>query len=160
MSSEMVSVVVMGSGHDVAGVAVEGVSVGEALTTGPGDTGVEVGVSMAGAGIAEGETGGMNVAEGIGVGDGERVSVGEVVGDGVTVKVAKGVAQGVGDGPMAATVPLRLVSVTEVKVKEMNRPSKIKIPTTTTGQIHLERDWVVSGGTGMAVVWSPKRARA
>jgi hypothetical protein len=110
--------------------------------------------------VDEGGIVAVNVAEGVGVGDGEAVSVGEVVGDGVTVKVDKGVAQGVGDGPMAATVPLRLVNVTEVKAKEINRPSKIKIPTITRGQIHLERNCVVARGTGMAVVWSPKWARA
>jgi hypothetical protein len=112
---------------------------------------MEVGVSVAGIGVAEGGTVGVNVVEG--VGEGGIVGVGKTVGVGEAVKVGKGVATGVGDGPKAETVPPELINLTEVKLKVMKTPSKTKnMAPATAGHSHRGRVGFVSMGRGIAVV--------
>jgi hypothetical protein len=114
-SSEIVSVVVMGSGQGVE-VAGKGVAVKSGAADGKGRL---VGVSVAGTGVAEGKGVGVEVAEGAGVEDGGMVGVGETVGDKVGVRVGKRLTRTVGDGITAETVPPGLVSLSEIKVNEM-----------------------------------------
>lgn len=112
-SSEIVSVLVMGSGQGVAVAAGKGVAVKSGAADGKGRL---VGVSVAGTGVAEGKGVGVEVAEGAGVEDGGMVGVGEAVGDKVGVRVAKRLTRTVGDGIMAEVVPPGLVSPSEIKV--------------------------------------------